>query len=95
MEINETIKDLVAEQQALDDIVAKLDDQMWTTPTPSDRWNVADQIGHLTYFDNAASLAITNPEKFKSSMDDLFASAVNGSEASDCLLYTSPSPRDS
>ena len=83
MEINETIKDLVAEQQALDDIVAKLDDQMWTTPTPSDRWNVADQIGHLTYFDNAASLAITNPEKFKSSMDDLFASAVNGSEASD------------
>ena len=47
MEINETIKDLVAEQQALDDIVAKLDDQMWTTPTSSDRWNVADQIGQL------------------------------------------------
>ncbi len=83
MDIKETIKDLVAEQQALDNVVAKLDDQMWTTPTSSDRWNVADQIGHLTYFDNAASLAITNPDKFRSSVDDLIASAVNGSEASD------------
>ena len=44
MDINETIKDLVAEQQALDNVVAQLDDQMWTTPTSSDRWNVADQI---------------------------------------------------
>ena len=83
MDINETIKDLVAEPQALDNVVAQLDDQMWTTPTSSDRWNVADQIGHLTYFDNAASLAITDPDKFRSSVDDLIASAVNGSEASD------------
>ena len=83
MEINETIEDLVAEQQALDDIVAKLDDQMWATPTSSDRWNVADQIGHLAYFDNAASLAITDPDKFRSSLDDLITSAANGSEASD------------
>ena len=83
MEINETIEDLVAEQQALDDIAAKLDDQMWATPTSSDRWNVADQIGHLAYFDNAASLAITDPDKFRSSLDDLITSAANGSEASD------------
>ena len=83
MDINETIIDLIAEQQALDEVVEKLDTHMWTVPTSSDRWNVADQIGHLTYFDNAASLAITNPEKFRSSVDDLIASAVNGSEASD------------
>ena len=83
MDINETIADLIAEQQALDDILAKLDPHMWATPTSSDRWNVADQVGHLTYFDNAASIAITDPEKFRSSVDDLIASAVNGSEASD------------
>ena len=65
MDINETIADLIAEQQALDDILAKLDPHMWTTPTSSDRWNVADQVGHLTYFDNAASIAITDPEKFR------------------------------
>ena len=95
MDINETIEDLIAEQQDLDDIVAKLDDRMWATPTSSDRWNVADQIGHLTYFDNAACLAITNPEKFRSSIDDLIASAVNGSEASDDFtlgLYRSLTP---
>ena len=83
MDINQTIKDLVAEQKALDDVVATLDNQMWKTPTSSDRWNVADQIGHLAYFDNAASLAITDPDKFRSSIDDLVASAVNGPEASD------------
>ncbi|MDP6323892.1 MAG: maleylpyruvate isomerase N-terminal domain-containing protein, partial [Acidimicrobiales bacterium] len=71
MDINQTIKDLVAEQKALDDVVATLDNQMWKTPTSSDRWNVADQIGHLAYFDNAASLAITDPDKFRSSIDDL------------------------
>ena len=63
MDINETIIDLIAEQQALDEVVEKLDTHMWTVPTSSDRWNVADQIGHLTYFDNAASLAITNPSR--------------------------------
>ena len=43
MDINETIKDLVAEQQALDNVVAQLDDQMWTTPTSS-----AVSYTHLT-----------------------------------------------
>ena len=56
--------DLVAEQQALDDVVAGLSADEWPTPTPSPGWTVADQIGHLTYFDRTARLAIADPDAF-------------------------------
>ena len=83
MNVNETIEDLIAEQKSLDNVVAELDNRLWNTPTASERWDVADQIGHLTYFDNAAALAITDPDRFRASFDDLVASAVNGNESSD------------
>ena len=95
MNVDETIEDLIAEQKALDSVVSKLDDTMWSTPTASDRWDVADQIGHLTYFDNAAASAITDPDEFRASFDDLVASAVNGNEASDNFtlgVYRSMTP---
>jgi uncharacterized protein (TIGR03084 family) len=44
--------------------VSGIDDGAWETPTPSVGWNVADQIGHLTYFDWAAGLAVTDPAAF-------------------------------
>jgi uncharacterized protein (TIGR03084 family) len=65
--------DLTAEQEALDDVVAGLDDEGWATATPSPGWTVADQIGHLTYFDGAAATAITDPDAFKASIAGLLA----------------------
>ncbi len=62
------LADLRAEQQALDDIVAGLAAEQWQLPTPSPGWNVADQIGHLTYFDRNAALAITDPAAFQDAM---------------------------
>lgn len=63
--------DLGAEQNTLDRIVSRLSDEQWAQPTPSAGWTVADQIGHLTYFDGAAVLAITDPEAFTASMKEL------------------------
>ena len=57
MHVHDVAADLAAEQQALDDIVAGLDDAGWLTATPSPRWTVADQVAHLTYFDGAAATA--------------------------------------
>ena len=57
--VGSVIADLVAEQQALDAVVAKLDDAQWELSTPSPRWAVRDQIGHLAFFDETAALAIT------------------------------------
>ena len=56
--------DLLAEQADLDAVVADLSDQEWARPTPSPGWTVADQIGHLMYFDGTAATAITDPEAF-------------------------------
>ena len=66
--------DLRAEQDALDEVVDQLPEIRWNAPTPSPGWSVRDQIGHLTYFDGTAALAITDPDGFKGSLEELLAS---------------------
>lgn len=63
--------DLEAEQMALDDLVGGLDDEAWGLPTPSPRWTVGDQIGHLAFFDGTAAVAISDPDAFKVSVTKL------------------------
>ncbi len=65
MKVAEVLRDLLDEQTSLDAVVASLDDSQWDLPTASPGWSVSDQIGHLAYFDDAASAAIRDPEKFK------------------------------
>jgi uncharacterized protein (TIGR03084 family) len=74
MDVSEVLADLLAEQHALDDIVAALTPEHWAMPTPSPGWTVADQIGHLTYFDHNAALAITDPAAFQEAMHALLGS---------------------
>lgn len=70
--------DLVAEQDALDDVVAHLSDEQWRRATPSPGWNVTDQIGHLSYFDASAATAILDPDAFRASVAELVAGASEG-----------------
>ncbi|WP_040339532.1 TIGR03084 family metal-binding protein [Candidatus Blastococcus massiliensis] len=70
-EISGTAADLAAEHEALDAVVAGLTGEQWATPTPSPGWTVADQIGHLTYFDGAAATAITDEAAFADSIGPL------------------------
>jgi uncharacterized protein (TIGR03084 family) len=77
--------DLTAEQQALDDVVARLDLDAWDMATASPRWTVGDQIAHLAYFDTTATLAITDPEGFRSAVDGLMGVARDGEKAIDDL----------
>ncbi len=65
MDVSEVRSDLLAEQDALDALVANLSPEQWAAETASPRWDVADQIGHLCYFDDTAALAITDPERFQ------------------------------
>lgn len=71
--IEELRVDLAAEHADLDAIVAGLDDRDWARPTPSPRWDVADQIGHLRYFDLAATQAIRDPEAFTAGLEESLA----------------------
>jgi uncharacterized protein (TIGR03084 family) len=72
-DVHDVAADLQAEQDALDAVVATLTEEQWRLATPSPGWTVADQIGHLTYYDGAAVSAIEDPPAFKESVAELFS----------------------
>jgi uncharacterized protein (TIGR03084 family) len=57
--------DLAAEQEALDDVVARLDESRWRLDTPAPGWTVRDQIAHLAYADEVATHAARDPDGFR------------------------------
>ena len=63
--VAEITADLAAEHADLERILEPLSTEQWALATPSPGWDVADQIGHLAYFDRTAALAITDPDEFK------------------------------
>lgn len=74
MDVSEVLDDLIAEQDALDRVVATLSDDQFRAATPSPRWTVTDQLGHLTYFDTSAALAIQDPAGFAEHKTELLSS---------------------
>ncbi|MFF8290938.1 TIGR03084 family metal-binding protein [Streptomyces sp. NPDC016309] len=58
------LDDLRDESEELDRLVADLEPDGWATPTPAPRWTVAHQIAHLAWTDDAALLALTDPDAF-------------------------------
>lgn len=83
MNVTEVRADLLAEQEALDNIVSQLADEQWALVTPSPGWTVAHQIAHLAYYDNAASIAINDPEGFPALVEVLSQVASRGHQAMD------------
>ena len=64
MDIAPLLADLQAESSYVDSLVAGLPSSEWSRPTPAAGWTIAHQIGHLTWTDDAAHLAITDPDAF-------------------------------
>lgn len=85
VDVGSLAADLAAEQDALDSVVAPLADDHWALATPSPGWTIADQIGHLTYFDATAAQAIVAPDDFSAARDRLFEAALAGGSALDDL----------
>ncbi len=84
--ISQVAADLFAEQQDLDDLLSPIDPSMWATATSSEGWTIADQIGHLAYFDGTAATAITNPDEFLEQVTELMAQAGDGETVDDITL---------
>lgn len=80
MDVSEVRADLLAEQDALDAVVAHLTEEQIHRPTPSPRWRVSEQLAHLTYFDKNAALAITDPDAFPATVHGLLEAAGNGGD---------------
>jgi uncharacterized protein (TIGR03083 family) len=60
--------DLDAETAVTRALVADLDEPSWHTPTPAVGWDIADQIGHLAYFDDVAVRAAVHPYEFRADL---------------------------
>ncbi len=83
MDVTEVAADLESEHEALERVLRDLTDDQLGLATPSPRWSVADQIGHLTYFDGTAALAVTDPDGFQQAITDLMNAAAEGNEGVD------------
>lgn len=80
MSLADVTRDLIAEQEDLDRLVAALDPASFALATPSPNWSIADQIGHLAYFDVTAALAIDDPEAFDVHRKELFDAPTEPSD---------------
>jgi uncharacterized protein (TIGR03084 family) len=97
MDLSDLSEDLLAEQQALDDVVGALAPDQFALATASPRWTVADQLGHLAYFDDTAVLAITDPDAFTETVHDLVEAMGGGDEGVDHFVlgpYRQMAPAD-
>ncbi len=77
--------DLAAEHAALDAVLTPLSDEQWSSATPAEGWSVADTVAHLTYFDRTAATAVTDPDEFQRSFEELLACAERGEDELDDL----------
>jgi len=75
--MNELCDDLAAEHQALDDVLATVDD--WDIATPAEGWSVRDSVSHLWFFDQRARLAIVDPDAFAADMSVLLERGIEAS----------------
>jgi len=51
--------------------------EQWTLATPSAGWSIRDQVSHLAFFDDAARLAVTDPEDFRPMAKKLIAGGMD------------------
>lgn len=67
------LADLNAEMRFVTDIVTPLPATDWQRPTPAEGWAIRDQISHLAYFDETATLDATAPQRFRQETEELTA----------------------
>jgi uncharacterized protein (TIGR03084 family) len=59
------VGDLHAETEALETLLVALDEPQWESATPADGWSIKDQVSHLAYFDEMATLSAADPDAFR------------------------------
>jgi uncharacterized protein (TIGR03084 family) len=66
-------QDFLDERDSLRLLLTELDEPDWQCPTPAPGWLVLDQVTHLAWFDEAAALAMTDPEAFRRQREPVLA----------------------
>ncbi|MGE3076320.1 MAG: TIGR03084 family metal-binding protein [Dehalococcoidia bacterium] len=60
----EVVEDLAEEQRALERVLERMKPEDFEIRTHAPGWAARDQVAHLAHFDEAATLAIVDPESF-------------------------------
>jgi uncharacterized protein (TIGR03084 family) len=66
-------RDLAEETADLVAALSRPSPAQWALATPAEGWNIHDQVVHLAYFDDLATLGFTQPEAFTAAVDALLA----------------------
>lgn len=75
--MSDLVTDLAAETEVIEQLLAKLPAEDWDLPTPAEGWLIRDQISHLAYFDEAATTAVLEPERFRAEAREQIASGMD------------------
>lgn len=81
VDMNALADDVAAETTSLRLMVAGLDESGWRRDTPAAGWTVADQVGHLAYFDDAAIASATDPDEFAAEFERVVADGATSADA--------------
>lgn len=57
--MREILSDLVAEQQALDQFLQRINERQWVLPTSAPGWSIKDTVSHLAHTEQFAATAIS------------------------------------
>jgi len=57
--MREILSDLVAEQQALDQFLQRINERQWVLPTSAPGWSIKDTVSHLAHTEQFAARAIS------------------------------------
>ena len=72
-DLSALLVDLDAEGAALDTVLQAMPHESWSLPTPSDGWNIAFQVAHLAWTDEASLLAVVDEAAFLAEAETLLA----------------------
>ncbi len=75
--MQEICKDLAAEGQQIEDLVADLDENQWYRVTPFAGWTIKDEIAHIAYFDRMARLSASDQTAFNAIFMELARDMAN------------------
>ena len=67
--MREILADLVAEQQALDQMLQRAPDRVWKRDTPAEGWSVQDTISHLAATEERALRALGGDSRLQAEVD--------------------------
>jgi uncharacterized protein (TIGR03084 family) len=73
VDLEALLADVAAESAELSRMLADADPDAGSMPTPAAGWTVADQIGHLWFFDREARRALQDPDGFVAGLASIAA----------------------